>query len=265
LIIPLHAANPGAMTGSGNWTYLLAGAKPVLIDAGTGVASHLDAIAAHVPDGPRHVLVTHAHEDHASGTVAIAARWPQTRFSKMPWPDRDTRYGVHWNALVDGQTIEAGDDVLNVVHTPGHAPDHICLWRSSTRDLFCGDLVVLGSTVVIPASSGGSLTDYLSSLSRVDALAPSRLLPAHGPAIEDPEAIIRRYIEHRKQREQQVLAALEDGSETVDRLTARIYVGLAAELMPMARESVLAHLVKLEHEGLVRRLGGDWERTASSS
>jgi glyoxylase-like metal-dependent hydrolase (beta-lactamase superfamily II) len=252
------------MTGSGNWTYLLTGAKPVLVDAGIGVAAHLDAIATHVSSGPRHVIVTHAHEDHASGAAAIAARWPQTRFSKMPWPDRDRKYGVVWNALVDGQAIDAGDDLLQVVHTPGHAPDHICLWRASTREVFSGDLVVLGSTVVIPASSGGNLSDYLRSLTRVSELAPSRLLPAHGPPIDNPEEVIRRYREHRQEREQQVLTALGEGPQTVDSLTGRIYVGLAAALTPMARESVLAHLIKLEQDGLARRVGSAWEGSGAS-
>ncbi len=247
------------MTGSGNWTYLLEGKETVLVDAGTGLAAHLDAIAAHVRDGPRHVIVTHAHDDHAAGAAAIAARWPQTEFSKMPWPDRDGRYGVRWNALADGQAIDGGDERLQVVHTPGHAPDHICLWRASTRELFCGDLVVLGSTVVIPASSGGNLSDYLRSLTRVSELAPSRLLPAHGPPIDNPRAVIEGYLEHRRQRELQVLAALGQGRHTVDSITGHIYLGLAAALTAMARESVLAHLVKLEQEGSVRRAGSEWE------
>ena len=253
------------MTGSGNWTYLLDGAKTVLVDAGMGVAAHLDAIAAHVSGGPQHVIVTHAHDDHASGAAAIAARWPDTRFSKMPWPERDRQYGVHWNALVDGETIDAGDDRLHVVHTPGHAPDHICLWLAATRELFCGDLVVLGSTVVIPASSGGNLTDYLRSLTRVGELAPSRLLPAHGPPIDDPSAVIRNYRDHRHQRETQILMALRDGRQTIDSITERIYVGLPSALTAMARETVLAHLIKLEQEGLARRVGSAWEQSLNPS
>ena len=81
----LHAANPGPMTGEGNWTYLIGARHPVLIDAGVGHASHLDAIAAAAPRGPSHVLVTHAHSDHVSGAPAIHARWPAARFKKFPW------------------------------------------------------------------------------------------------------------------------------------------------------------------------------------
>ena len=258
MIIALHAANPGALTGTGNWTYLLTGKRTVLIDAGIGDASHLDEIAAHAPEGPSAVLVTHAHSDHAAGASAIAARWPHTRFWKMPWPERDARYPVQWNALADGQIVEAGGDSLEVVHTPGHAPDHVCLWQRSSSTLFCGDLVVFGSTVVIPASSGGNLQEYLDSLSRVSALAPTRLLPAHGIPIEDPQTIIREYLAHRRARERQVLAALESGHATVEEITGAIYTGLPASLLAMARESVLAHLVKLAQEGRVRRNENSW-------
>jgi glyoxylase-like metal-dependent hydrolase (beta-lactamase superfamily II) len=258
LILPLHAGNPSAMTGSGNWTFLLRGADPVLIDAGVGDAAHLEELARHHTGRPLHVVVTHGHVDHASGVPMIASRWPNTMFSKFPWPDRDERYAVPWQALVDGQCIAAGDDELQVVYTPGHSPDHISLWHAASRTLLCGDLVVKGNTVVIPATSGGSLTQYLASLHRVIELQPARLLPAHGPIIEDPEPLIRRYIDHRLQREAQVLAALREGDTTVAAIVTRIYVALAAALVPMAHESVLAHLIKLRDEGAVVNDGDHW-------
>jgi glyoxylase-like metal-dependent hydrolase (beta-lactamase superfamily II) len=260
LIIPIHAANPGAFTGSGNWTYLITGKRPVLIDAGVGERAHLDALARHVHGGPAEVAVTHAHPDHATGVTILAKRWPRTRFRKLPWPEQDSKYAVPWIALSDGQLIDAGDDVLEVVHTPGHAPDHICFWQQSSSTLFSGDLVVAGSTVVIPASHGGSLTQYLRSLRRISALSPSRLLPAHGPAIDDPQAIIRQYIDHRRARERQVLSALDAGPTSVELITETIYVGLSAPLVPMAQESVRAHLEKLKDEGRARQDERGWHR-----
>src|SRR5262245_57314034 len=107
------------MTGSGNWTYFFPGRHPALIDAGTGLPAHLDAIAGAQADGPGHVLVTHAHGDHASGAAAIAARWPDTTFSKYPWPGRDDKYPVSWQPLADGDIVAAGDETLQIVHTPG--------------------------------------------------------------------------------------------------------------------------------------------------
>jgi ribonuclease/clavin/mitogillin len=258
-VVPIHAANPGAMTGAGNWTYLVGGATPVLIDAGVGQPAHMDAIAAAVSaEGPQRVLVTHAHPDHAQGAAAMLERWPSARFAKMPWPDRDARYPVPWEPLADGERIRAGDDELVAVHTPGHAPDHLAFWHEPSRTVFSGDLVLLGGTVVIPASFGGRLADYLHSLQRVRTLRPVRLLPAHGPAIEDPEHVINQYLEHRHQREMQVIGALEAGAGDIDGIVTRIYRGLKPELVPMARESVLAHLEKLEADGLARRIDGAW-------
>ena len=258
MIVPLHAANPGAYTGSGNWTYFLPGRHPLLIDAGVGQVSHLDALAQQAPDGPRQVVVTHAHADHISGAPALRARWPETTFAKHVWTERDAKYAVEWIPLGDGDMLPAGDEELEVVHTPGHAPDHIALWQPASRTLFGGDLIVHGTTIFIPASMGGSLTQYLRSLERVMALAPKRILPAHGPAIEEPEKLVQQYIAHRLEREKQVLSGLRDGMRTIPALVDRIYVDLAADLVPMARESVLAHLLKLQDENIVRRDGDDW-------
>ena len=252
----LHAGNPGPFTGEGNWTYLIPGDHPVLIDAGVGQAAHLDAIAASLPAGPAEVIVTHAHSDHTGGAPVIQSRWPSARFSKYPWPERDGR--MPWRSLADGDTVMSGAGPLVVLHTPGHSPDHIALWHADSRSLFVGDLLVLGSTVFIPASDGGNLVDYLASLERLRQLSPVRAWPAHGPVIEDPGALITQYIEHRRQREEQVLAALAEGLATVEAITARIYTGLSPALTPMARESVLAHLLKLEGESRARAAGRLW-------
>jgi glyoxylase-like metal-dependent hydrolase (beta-lactamase superfamily II) len=256
--IALHAANPGPFTGDGNWTYLIDGEVAVLIDAGVGNAPHLDAIAAAVGDRELHLVVTHAHSDHISGAPPITARWPRTRLSKMPWAERDR--GLPWQPLKDGDVVETGDGNLQVIHTPGHAPDHICLWHPDSRTVFVGDMLVRGTTVMIPASHGGSLVQYLRSLERLLSLDAVRALPAHGSPIEDPAPLIRQYIRHRAQRESQVLETLHAGDATVDDLLARIYPGLQPALEPMARESLLAHLIKLESEGRAERSEAGWRR-----
>jgi glyoxylase-like metal-dependent hydrolase (beta-lactamase superfamily II) len=258
VILPIHAANPSAMTGAGNWTYFLPGRHPVLIDSGVGGGAHLDTIAQARSEGPGHVLVSHAHGDHISGVPAIVTRWPATRFSKMPWPERDANYQVPWCLVADGDVIAAGDEELLALHTPGHAPDHLAFWHPATRTVFSGDLVVAGTTVVIPATMGGSLKAYLTSLERLLTLAPVRLLPAHGAPIDQPDRLIRQYLAHRREREQQIITALGSGLRTPDAVVNHIYVGLAPTLVPMARESVLAHLGKLEEERLVHREGDEW-------
>ena len=248
------------MTGAGNWTWLLPGRTATLIDAGTGEPQHLAALTAALGATPlAQVLITHAHTDHASGAPAIAAGMPGARFRKMLWPERDAKWPVRYEPLSEGEVIEAGDDALTVVHTPGHAPDHLCFWHESTRTLFCGDLAVKGTTVWIPANLQGDLAAYLRSLERVLALQPERLLPAHGPVIDNPEELLRGYIEHRREREQQIVDALCDGESTPEAITARVYRGLKPQLLPMAREGVIAHLIKLEGESRVRRAGDHWQ------
>ncbi len=183
---------------------------------------------------------------------------PHVRFLKMPWPDHDASWHVRWEPLKDGESIAAGDSVLTAVHTPGHSPDHLCLWDAGDRQLFCGDLAWKGSTVVIPPSHGGDVAEYLASLERVIQLGPDVMLPAHGDVIDKPIELLREYIEHRMLREQQVINALRSGISDPAEMVTRIYPSLAAPLVPIARESVIAHLLKLEHEGRARRHGDAW-------
>ena len=257
--IAVHAFNPGPMTGAGNWTWLVPGRIPTLIDDGTGEARHLEALDTALAGAAlAQVLVTHAHVDHASGAVAMAQRFPNLRFLKMPWPERDSRWPVRWEPMIDGQLVSAGDVTLRVVHTPGHAPDHLCFWHDESQTMFSGDLAVKGTTVYIPSNLRGDLADYLASLERVRALRPVRMFPAHGPVIDDPDALLLAYLAHRREREEQVVAALRAGAATLDALVPLIYVALQDRLLQVPRETVLAHLRKLERDGRAECHGESW-------
>ncbi len=258
-LVALEAGNPGPLTGSGNHTWLLTGAVPTLVDAGVGGAAHLDALAAAlkaVGQRLQQVLVTHAHSDHASGAVALAARWPQARFYKFPWPDKDRQYPVGWLDLVDGDLLRAGDLGLQVIHTPGHSPDHVCLWHHQSRTLFGADLLIEESTVVVPGTRGGDLAAYLGSLARVAALGPAQVLPAHGPIIDDPIGLIERYSAHRAARERAILRAIANGAADVDAVVDAVYPELSGSLRLVAVESAHAHIRKLRDEGRVHDMGG---------
>jgi glyoxylase-like metal-dependent hydrolase (beta-lactamase superfamily II) len=260
--IPILAGNPGPMTGEGNHTYLLAGSdgRAALIDAGVGAPQHISSIRAALASRRARlndVLVTHAHGDHASGAPALAHEFRGVRFRKKLWPAQDERYPADWLPLEDGDRVTAGDEPLTVLFTPGHSPDHVAFWHEESRTLFSGDLVVSGTTVIIVASKGGDLSQYLTSLERVRSLAPAKLLPAHGPAIVEVEGIVTRYIEHRMRRERQVVEALAAGHDTVGSIAESIYHGIRPALASAAAENVRAHLEKLRKEGRasLRRAG----------
>ena len=259
--ILLSARNPGPMTGPGNNTYLIAGrhGSATLIDAGVGEPQHLADLAAALGGGRLEaVLVTHGHGDHAGGAPAISAAHPAASFRKRPWPGEDAQYAVAWRSLDEGDLVQAGDEVLSILHTPGHSPDHLAFWHETTRTIFTGDLVVLGSSVMIHWSRGGDLGQYMASLERLLALDPRRLLPAHGPAIDDPQALLTGYLAHRRRRERQVVEALGAGHATVQAIAESIYDGLAPALMPAAQENVRAHLEKLKVDGRATDEDGRW-------
>ena len=234
------------MTGAGNNTYLLDGAEPTLIDAGTGTADHVRAIAAHLNGRAlARVLVTHGHPDHASGVPALRDRWPGLEAGKwMETPE------AGWLSLGDGAIVRAGDTTLTVVHTPGHAADHICFWQAESRDLYCGDMMTATTTILIPpASRGGSLRAYLASLQRLADLHPATAWPGHGDVIRRPVHRIHEYLAHRADRERQVLGCLNEGLTDLDAVVARVYTDTPPALWPAARLTVEALFEKLKEDG----------------
>jgi len=153
--------------------------------------------------------------------------------------------------LRDGQDVHGDGVTLVPIYTPGHASDHLCYYLPEEKALFTGDVVLGGSTTVIP-SDDGDLLDYMASLRRLQSLELRRIYPAHGPVIDDPQARIAEYIEHRHQRERQILDALGAGPSVIPDVVKRVYVDVAPALHGIAAMSVESHLKKLKREGRVR-------------
>src|SRR5262245_3760125 len=244
--------NPGMMTGPGTNTYLVGRRDPILIDTGAGVPDYPPLLERYLGERgwsqPSRVLLTHRHRDHLGGVTQLRERFPGLRVAKMIHKDSLLPDAVE--DLRDGERVEGDGATLVPVYTPGHASDHLCYYLVEEKALFTGDVILGGSTTVIPADDG-DLADYLASLRHLQTLDVRRIYPAHGPVIEDAQAKIREYLEHRLMRERQIVAALADGPATIPALVERIYADVPVALHPVAAMSVESHLRKLAKEGRV--------------
>jgi glyoxylase-like metal-dependent hydrolase (beta-lactamase superfamily II) len=247
--------NPGLMTGPGTNTYLVGRRDPILIDTGAGAPDYLPLLERYLGERgwrqPARIILTHRHRDHLGGVAQLRGRFVGLPVAKMIHRDADAGLPDEITDLRDGAVIEGEGVTLTAVYTPGHASDHLCYYLREEKAVFTGDVILGGSTTVIPAEDG-DLGDYLASLRRLQSLDVERIYPAHGPVIENAPAVIREYIDHRMEREAQILAALGDGLDTIPAMVARIYAEVPAALHPMAAQSVHSHLKKLAREARVR-------------
>ena len=251
------APNPSIMTGPGTNTIILGGGEEgaLVIDPAIDDNAYLDAIvqAGAERGGIRRILVTHGHPDHVGGIEALRKRLGVSiyAFSRQGVPLVDEE-------IADGTTFPAGDDTLQALHTPGHRFDHLSFLLEKQQTLFAGDLIS-GITTNVIAPPDGDMLDYLNSLKRLQELEISKIVPSHGPIIPDAQKKITEYIAHRMLREQQVIQTLEElpPGATISEIVPLIYVDVDPKLHPIAAWSVEAHLIKLEHEGLVEKLEHD--------
>ena len=264
-IVRITAPNPGPMTGPGTNTYLVgAGQAWTAIDPGPVSEPHLQAILAALPGKLVQVLVTHTHKDHSPGAAALSAVTGAPVFGRVAahpeWQD-DTF--APQRELVDGERLLLADGVtLQVVHTPGHASNHLCYLFEEERTLFTGDHVMQGSTVVINPPDG-DMQAYLASLTALLDVPLDWLAPGHGFLVAEPHAVLRALVAHRLRREAKVVSALLAlGAAPVDELLQRVYDDVPDALHPMARRSLLAHLLKLQADGAAMNDADVWRASA---
>ena len=263
-LIRVTAPNGSMMTGPGTNTYLLGGGANnewAVIDPGPAMDEHVQAILAAAPGTIRWIFVTHTHKDHSPAAAALKALTGAQLLGMVPlhaeWQDTGFVPDV---ALRGGEVFELpGNTRLHVIHTPGHAGNHLCYLLEQERMLFTGDHVMQGSTVVINPPDG-DMAAYLRSLGELKHLALDWLAPGHGFLMAEPAQAMQRIIDHRLQREAKVLAAVPQGTPAdIDALLATVYADVPPHLHAMAKRSLWAHLLKLRHEQrVVERPPGSW-------
>ncbi len=260
-IARLLAPNPGPMTYHGTNTWLVrAGTETYLIDPGPDHPAHRAALLAALPKPPAAILLTHAHKDHSAGAAALAAATgaPIAAFghATLPTPPDIT--------LVDGARLGP----FQVLHTPGHASDHLC-FALPDGTLFTGDHVMGWSSSVIPPPDG-DMAAYIASLRRLHGQGWRLFLSGHGPAITTPDALLASLLARRTRREAALLKALAAGPAPEATLTARLYPGLAPTHAPGSQAPILAqvaaltlraHLLKLATEGRAEQQNNLWRLT----
>ncbi|MBX5462111.1 MAG: MBL fold metallo-hydrolase [Steroidobacteraceae bacterium] len=280
----LVAPNASLMTGPGTNSYVLGEPPVALLDPGPDDPAHLNLLLQAVPR-PLFIFVTHTHSDHSRGARELAMRTGAPVVG-LPPPqdgrqdegcvphiqpahdalfqlergssDRDGERSSIAAANADRAKSATGAIQLRAIHTPGHASNHVCYLLEELGFLFSGDHVLDGvSPVILPPD--GDMAAYLQSLHRLKSYPLRAIAPGHGRVLTEPLRVIDQLIAHRGEREAKVLARLKElRRATLDELLPRVYDDVRPELLPVARFSLEAHLIKLAREGRAGREGDTW-------
>jgi ribonuclease/clavin/mitogillin len=206
------------------------------------------------------IVLTHHHVDHVG-----AADWLRAELGVPLLAHALTEARLQGEIAID-RTIADGDVLaldgpralaIDVLHTPGHAPGHVCLWEPVTRTLIAGDMVA-GTGTILVEPTDGDVGLYLASLARLAALEPRVIVPAHGAPLE--KEVLPRYIAHRRAREAKILAALRalGGARGIDEIVPVAYADTHPAAWPYARLATEAHLIELAKHGTVSRDDERW-------
>jgi glyoxylase-like metal-dependent hydrolase (beta-lactamase superfamily II) len=248
LVRRIVASNPSHMTGPGTNTYLVGIDEVAVIDPGPDIAKHVSAIVgASMRERVRWVLLTHTHPDHSPATAALVKA---TGAEVLAFNKRDPELAVD-RTITDGDTIDGTEFRLEVLHTPGHAPNHLCFHLDEERMLFTGDTILDGMYSVVSPKSGGDMAKYIATLERLRKMRLAKIAPGHGDVIEEPRARIDEYLHHRLAREKQIMGILKRGPAKIREMVATLYPDLAEPLVDVAGKQVHAHLLKLRAEDKV--------------
>ncbi|MFM7084092.1 MAG: MBL fold metallo-hydrolase [Hyphomicrobium sp.] len=264
-IVRVVAKNPSPFTFKGTNTYMVGTSTLAVIDPGPEDEAHLNTLLR-LAEGRKisHILITHAHRDHCDGARYLSQKTgaPIAAFGRKTLSQRVSRLArIRSAALVDytfspdmplhnEETLESEDWKLKALHTPGHAPDHLCFALDKSRVLFTGDHVMAWNTTVV-APPEGRMSDYIASLEVLLKRRDRLYLPGHGGRLESPLRTVKAYLAHRQWREQAILAEIRRGSQCVSDILEKVYPNVEKEIQTAARFSILAHVECLAEKKLI--------------
>ena len=210
------------------------------------------------------ILLTHYHADHVGAVNAASLKYGLPVRAHPLTYDRIEPGFIKGEPLADGDRIDLGNSPdgqpdwhLDVIHTPGHADDHLCYLESRYHSAIVGDMLSTVSTILIDPPEGHMRT-YLDSLERLLDHPIKTLFPSHGPVHKDGQALIRKFLEHRRMREQKIIKALNSSVQTIEELLPRVYDDVAETSYAIAARSLLAGLIKLAEDGVCTSSGDGW-------
>ena len=245
--------------------------KGPIIDPGPDEPDHVAAILRAVGKARiAAICCTHTHKDHSPAVATLVEKTgaPVIGCAFLALDDDGPRSDAPFDqsyrpdrVLADGEALSGPDWTLTAVATPGHTSNHLCFALEESHALFTGDHVMGWSTTVV-SPPDGDMTAYMASLYKIYERKDRVYYPAHGPAVEKPQQLVRGMIGHRKQRENQILRQIEQGVHEIPAMVPQMYKGVDQRLWPAAERSVLAHLIDLEGRGRVLREGEHWALAA---
>ena len=269
LVSRVLAHNPGPFTFKGTGVYIVGQTEVAVIDPGPVIPEHLDALKRAL-DGKRvtHILVTHTHNDHSPAAQPLKEWTGAKTYAYGPHGSGKAEDGVKVEEggdmafvpdirVKDGDVIKGNGFTFECVYTPGHTSNHMCFALREEKALFTGDHIMGWSTTVVTPPDG-DMAQYMASVRKLLARDDEILYPTHGAPVTDPKPFLEAYLDHRLDRERQILACINEGVATIPEMVARMYVDVDKRLHPAASRSVLAHLIQLTDEGRVKLSDGKY-------
>lgn len=268
LVQRVIADNPGPFTYTGTGVFIIGDKNVCVIDPGPNTKAHQKALDQALENRTvSHILLTHHHSDHSplAKPLAQAHKCQVYGMSLKQKFSMDTDVKLEAGndpsfapdvELTDGDVIKGDGWMIEALHTPGHTSNHLCFALKEENTLFSGDHVMGWSTSVV-VSPDGDMGDYMNSLEKIYDRHFDLIRPTHGPVIKNVDNFVQAYIDHRLNREKQVLKAINEGLYNIFDIVTSLYADVDKRLHPAAAHSVLSHVIQLRQSGEITASGKD--------